>query len=248
MSSKLPIQNIQVRNRYRKNLGDIKSLADSIKDVGLLYPIVVRPDGRLIAGERRLEACKLLGWKTVLVTLVHIDQIVRGEFAENAYRKNFLPSEVDAIRRKIEPLERTAARERMSNGGKGAKVSRPSRALDRIGSFAGLSGRSVEKIAAVMDAANQNKKRFGWLVEEMGRTGRIDGVYQTLRQMLDADKRAAVSPIRGKFRTILVDPPWAYPGRHKGRPSYVTMSQQELLALPVAEWSDKDCLVRHQRL
>ena len=133
---KLSVAEIQVRGRYRKILGDIKSLAGSIADVGLLHPIVVNSNGRLIAGERRLEACKLLGWKSVPVTVVDIDQIIKGEFAENAYRKNFLPSEVDAIRRKLEPLERTAARERMSNGGKGAKVSQPSRALDRIGSFA----------------------------------------------------------------------------------------------------------------
>ena len=55
------IRKIKVRNRYRKNLGDIKSLAASIKELGLLHPIVVRPDGRLIAGERRLAACKRLG-------------------------------------------------------------------------------------------------------------------------------------------------------------------------------------------
>ena len=53
---KLAINKIKVRNRYRKNLGDISSLAVSIEEVGLLHPIVVRPDGRLIAGKRRLAA------------------------------------------------------------------------------------------------------------------------------------------------------------------------------------------------
>jgi hypothetical protein len=55
--TKLPIRKIKVRNRYRKKLGDIESLAASIKDLGFLHPIVVRPDGRLIAGEGRLAAC-----------------------------------------------------------------------------------------------------------------------------------------------------------------------------------------------
>ena len=49
--TKLPIGKIKVRNRYRKTLGDIQSFAASIKELGLLHPIVVRPDGRLIAGE-----------------------------------------------------------------------------------------------------------------------------------------------------------------------------------------------------
>ena len=45
--AKLSITEIKVRHRYRKNLGDIESLAASIKELGLLHPIVVRPDGRL---------------------------------------------------------------------------------------------------------------------------------------------------------------------------------------------------------
>jgi ParB family chromosome partitioning protein len=101
--SKLPISKIKVRNRYRKCLGDIAPLAASIKELGLLHPIVARPDGRLIAGERRLAACKRLGWKTIPVTYVDLKQVVRGEFAENAFRKDFLPSEIEAIRRALEP-------------------------------------------------------------------------------------------------------------------------------------------------
>jgi ParB family chromosome partitioning protein len=99
--TKLPIRKINVCNRYRKKLDDIESLAASIKELGLLHPIVVRPDGRLIAGERRLAACKRLGWKTVPVTSVDLREVVRGEFAENAFRKDFLPSEIEAIRRAI---------------------------------------------------------------------------------------------------------------------------------------------------
>jgi ParB family chromosome partitioning protein len=111
------IRKITVRNRYRKTLGDIESLAASIKELGLLHPIVVRPDGRLIAGERRLAACKQLGWKSVPVTFVDLKEVVRGEFAENAFRKDFLPSEIEAIRRAIEPYERTAAKERQRRHG-----------------------------------------------------------------------------------------------------------------------------------
>ncbi len=235
----LPISRIKVRSRFRKSLGDIQSLAASIKDVGLLHPIVVRRDGRLIAGERRLRACQLLGWKHVPVNVIDIDQIVRGEFAENAFRKAFLPSEVDAIRRALEPLEQAAAKKRMSNGGKGAKVSQPSRTLDRIGSFAGLSGRSLEKIRTIMEAANRDPKRFGPLVEEIDRTGRVDGAYRTLRQWLDAD-RVSLKPVHGKFRTIVIDPAWRFPGNHRGRPDYATMSHEQLMALPVLNWVDAE--------
>jgi ParB-like chromosome segregation protein Spo0J len=42
----------------------------------------------LIAGERRLCARQSLGRKTVPVTVIDLNQIVRGEFAENIRRHN----------------------------------------------------------------------------------------------------------------------------------------------------------------
>ena len=181
----MSIANIKIGTRHRKDKGDIAGLAASIADVGLLHPIVVRADGLLIAGERRLEACKQLGWTDVPVTVVDLDDIVRGELAENAERKDFLPSEIDAIRRALEPIEKLAAKERMSEGGKGGKVSQPSdgpvRARDKIGALAGVSGRTVEKIAAVVAAAEAEPERFGHLVDQMDKTGKVDRAHKQLK-------------------------------------------------------------------
>src|ERR1017187_5983243 len=113
----LPIDQIQVGFRYRKDLGDLRSLADSISEVGLLHPVVVTPEGRLIAGQRRLQACRQLGWTEVPVTSVDLLQAARGEAHENFARKDLLPSEIVALKRAIEPLERRAARERQGPAG-----------------------------------------------------------------------------------------------------------------------------------
>jgi len=59
------IDQIQVGFRYRKDLGNLRTLAESIEEVGLLHPVVVTPEGRLVAGQRRLEACRMLGWTEV---------------------------------------------------------------------------------------------------------------------------------------------------------------------------------------
>src|SRR5258708_2763691 len=165
MSICFRISDIKVGKRHRNDLGDIDGLADSIAAIGLLHPIVVRRNGLLIAGQRRYEACKLLGWNDVPVTIVDLDDVARGELDENAIRKDFLHSEIEAIRRTFEPVEKVAAKKRMSDGGKGAKVSQPSRAAD-----AGVSGRTVEKIKAVVEAAESEPERFAKLVEEMDRT------------------------------------------------------------------------------
>src|SRR5580658_8467103 len=103
------INQIQVGYRYRKDLGDVRALAESIAEVGLLHPVVVTPEGRLIAGQRRLEACRRLGWSTVPVTVIDLYQAARGEAHENFVRKDLLPSEIVALKRAIEPLERKSA-------------------------------------------------------------------------------------------------------------------------------------------
>jgi ParB-like chromosome segregation protein Spo0J len=76
-TAELPIDNIEVGFRYPRNLGDLWSLADSIAVVGLLHLVVVTPEGSLIAGQRRREACRLLGWTEEPVT-VGLCQAARG--------------------------------------------------------------------------------------------------------------------------------------------------------------------------
>ena len=61
------IADIRIGERHRKDMGDIEGLARSIDEIGLLHPVVVRPDGTLVAGERHIKACLLLGWQDIPV-------------------------------------------------------------------------------------------------------------------------------------------------------------------------------------
>lgn len=240
------LSDIRVGRRHRRDLGDVERLARSISDVGLLHAVVVDDDNRLIAGERRIAAAKQLGWTTVPVRRVPLEKIVRGEFAENAERKDFTPSEIDAIRRAMLPLEQAAARERKGEARKTGKVSpsNQSRSRDKVGAFAGVSGRQVEKIAEVVDAAVAEPERFADLKEEMDRTGKVNGAHRKMRQRQDEEKRLAVQPVAGRHRSIIIDPPWDHEGLSiagRGAPTYAVMTQEELIALPVGEWADSEC-------
>ena len=116
------ISEIVIGTRHRKDMGDIAGLAASMSsELGLLHPIVVRPDGVLVAGERRLRAAQLLGWETIRVTVVDVAAIARGELAENEVRKDFTLSESVAIKRALEPLEKIAAKERQIAAGEQGK-------------------------------------------------------------------------------------------------------------------------------
>src|SRR3954465_10080507 len=92
---------ICVGRRHRRDVGDIRSLAQSIARLGLLHPIVVAPNGRLVAGARRLAAVKSLGWTRVPVRVVRsvadAAEALRAERDENTERKQFLPSEMVSI-------------------------------------------------------------------------------------------------------------------------------------------------------
>jgi len=80
---RIPIDRIEV-GTHRRALKDLKALASSIEDVGLLNPITVRVDGkgyRLIAGYHRLEACKAIGWLEIDATIVDLNDL-EAELAE----------------------------------------------------------------------------------------------------------------------------------------------------------------------
>lgn len=103
MLKELRIADIKIGPRHRKDMGDLKSLAESIRAEGLLQPIGVTENMQLVFGERRLRAHKdILKRKTILARIVDVRSIVAGEYAENEIRKDFTPSERVAIAKAIE--------------------------------------------------------------------------------------------------------------------------------------------------
>lgn len=85
------INNIKVNpGRRDAEPEDIKSLADSIAELGLLNPITIDQGHTLIAGRHRLEAVKLLGWTEVECTVTDLQglQAELAEIDENFVRKN----------------------------------------------------------------------------------------------------------------------------------------------------------------
>jgi ParB/RepB/Spo0J family partition protein len=238
--STAPIANVRIGKRHRRDMGDISGLAASIAELGLLQPIVVRPDGFLIAGERRLRAAKELGWTEIPATVVDLDAIVRGEFAENALRKDFTPSEMVAIADAIEPLERAKAKEREREGGKkkgSVKFSDlPGNALDKVAKIAGVSRVTLAKARVVVQAAEAEPERFGKLLANMDATGRVNGNFKNLKVIRQADalrKEPPPLPHNGPYRVAVIDFPWAYDVRqddpsHRAARPYPEMSMDEI--------------------
>jgi ParB family chromosome partitioning protein len=73
----------------------IAALAESIADHGLDHSILIDEDDNLLAGQRRLAACKLLGWSTIPAHIVKLEGAA-AELAtldENLCREDYIEAE-----------------------------------------------------------------------------------------------------------------------------------------------------------
>jgi N6-adenosine-specific RNA methylase IME4 len=74
----------------------------------------------------------------------------------------------------------------------------------------------------------------------------LDGTAKFTRAELraeDAVRIRKLKTIKGKFRTLVIDPPWDYDLNIGGRssPKYATMTHDELLKFDVGQWAENDC-------
>jgi ParB family transcriptional regulator, chromosome partitioning protein len=94
--------------RIRKEIGNLQPLIDSISKVGLINPILIDEQSNLVAGFRRLEACKKLKMEEVEVRIVEFGgdlmKMLDVEVAENFFRKDFTPEEVLATERRRQEI------------------------------------------------------------------------------------------------------------------------------------------------
>ena len=103
----VPLNDIIVKKRIRKEMGYIAALADSMKRYGQMSPIVLNNRNQLIAGGRRLEAARYLGWRTINAVILDISDSLSPldyEVEENIQRQNFTAEELAQAARRLNRL------------------------------------------------------------------------------------------------------------------------------------------------
>jgi ParB family transcriptional regulator, chromosome partitioning protein len=213
------IDEVRVVGRHRKNLGDIGALAKSISEIGMINPITVTKDGVLIAGERRLAACRMLGWLLVPALVAEdLDTAVKrlqAERDENTERKPMTPEELVAVGEQLEELERPRAARRMAatqygsvhvNGADATSTSGEKTPTERrvretrnfVGGALGWSGTTYERAKSVVETARDQtappkiRDLARAALQEMNATGNIHGPFERLRQARSAEKTAVL--------------------------------------------------------
>jgi N6-adenosine-specific RNA methylase IME4 len=271
---------IEVGERLRLARPDaVAELARSMAEVGLLNPITVTPSLHLVAGNHRLQAARLLGWDSIAVNVVDID--------DNATRlaeidENLVRNELSALERAEHLAQRKSIYEAMhpeaKHGATGKGRPKSGQVGHSIASFADAtaeqlneSARNIRRDLAIVEKLPQairdqirslpiadNKQELSRLAA-VGANERAcvaaeiasgaKSVRQAQRAVVARAIRAEAPPLPGgRYRVLVIDPPWAYEKRendpsHRSALDYPSMSLDEIAALPVPDLAHDDAVL-----
>ena len=244
----LEIDEIVIKDRVRKDLGDINQLALSIDEIGLLHPIVVYKDEmplpyKLLAGRRRIAAFEKLGKKVIPATVLNLTDTLKAELHENSVRKDFAFSEMRQIMKEMKPILDNEAKEHMSAGGRGANLAplEKGKTRDKLASLMGISHGTYDKIEEISDAIDNDPEKYGRLEEQIEGGTSIDYAYKSMKTTKRATTPTPNMP-DGEFELIYLDPPWEYDFKLSGAPPYKTMTLEEMIEV-IHPPSYKDCVM-----
>jgi len=102
--NEIAISKIKIASNRRK-VGDVEELATSIKELGLLNPVTINTENKLIAGHHRIKAFQALGIKIIPVRVIDCTQL-QAELAE--IDENLIRNELSHLDQGIQLSRRKA--------------------------------------------------------------------------------------------------------------------------------------------
>lgn len=158
---------------------DMDALVDSIKQCGVLTPVIARPhkDGgyEILSGHRRVKACELAGITDIPVVVKNLDDDTATILLvdSNLQREHILPSEkAFAYQMKLEAMKRKAGRPLEENRGQIVHNYSEQKSRDELGNQTGESGRQIQRyirltnlIDPILDMVDNNQIAMNAAVE-----------------------------------------------------------------------------------
>lgn len=105
--TKVKVADVVVEGRAREDFGNMDELMASIEEFGLIQPIAIDSNNKLLAGGRRLEAHVRLGLEEIdafCLGNISADNALIIELAENTVRKDFTWQEEIELKKKLHDL------------------------------------------------------------------------------------------------------------------------------------------------
>lgn len=152
----------------------METLVDSIRENGILNPVIVRPDQtgdyEMISGHRRLHAAGIVGLVKIpaIVKEMSDDEAIIKMVDANIQREEILPSErAWSLKMKMEAVKRQGQRSDLTSDHNGPKL-----AAVEVGELAGISSTQVKRyirltelIPELLDMVDQKKVQFTLAVD-----------------------------------------------------------------------------------
>lgn len=193
----VPLAMIHGGGPVRGSEAEMNELMTSMKDQRQLQEVIVDASFRLIAGRRRVEAAKRLGWTTVRAfvdpSLADAVKALKAERDENGPRVALTREERLDLADRLLKLEQPDAHARKVGGlKKGAKIpvgaigthGKPAgKTANRVGEAVGMSGRTLSRAQAVTEAAKKDPDRYADLGKRVRSEDEpVEPIYQELRK------------------------------------------------------------------
>jgi N6-adenosine-specific RNA methylase IME4 len=232
------------------------ALEADIRKRGVLIPVERDENGDLLDGHNRQEIADRIGIPCPSITRTFATE---QEKREHIIKINLARRHFDAIRwgRAFALL----LEERGIKNGQGARNDKnlTSATVAEVAAEVGVpertararvaQARKYDEIKSVAESAPHNEG-LQKLVEQMDRTGKVNGTYRQFKNLRAAEQIAAEPPPLpdGPFRVIVLDPPWHYDKRpedasQRGSLPYPSMTLEEIKALPIADMAADDCIL-----
>ena len=152
----------------------METLVDSIRENGILNPVIVRPDQtgdyEMISGHRRLHAAGIVGLVKIpaIVKEMSDDEAIIKMVDANIQREEILPSErAWSLKMKMDAVKRQGQRSDLTSDHNGPKL-----AAVEVGELAGISSTQVKRyirltelIPELLDMVDQKKVQFTLAVD-----------------------------------------------------------------------------------
>lgn len=188
----MKIDEIIVKDRIRKDTGGMMELINDIKANGLINPVTINTDHVLLAGYRRLTACKALGMEDIPVHMVSTEseeQDLKIEISENENRKEFTMTERLDYARRLQRIESIKAEQRKQSGQFGSDPQNSAEPSDlgetrqKVAEKVGMSHDTLRKAQEIAE----NKDKFDPEEFKDWDDGKLstNKVYQQLKQKLN---------------------------------------------------------------
>jgi len=231
-------------NRFRKEMGDLTPLEKSIAELNcLLHPIILDENLRLIAGKRRVVACKNLGWDKIPATIVNISLLKTGELDENICRKNFTQSELARVQKYLkESFEKSTNQGKRNDLTSTNKLVQVNSTLGKVGKIFGESGEHVRRRLKIYDSIKNSPAKYHDLSVKLD-DGNI--TIKTAHTLITTSERKfeKVKIPKGQWNVIEIDFPWGYQNQSLGhtgsagaKTQYPTIQPKQILDTEVPKF------------